>query len=143
MTREPYATERVRDEDFKHLVVSICQHPHMFVLSETDIFAAVHAYISGFNEGRGGAPLMGFQQWLVVRANGANNIIWPGTGRCDLDKPTGSKTDEELVKALGALIVEFLDYRHEQGLTKIFRDYGTWLLRHSWYDGPLRRSPQP
>lgn len=137
---KPFYSELVDDADFERLVQSICSRPGMYVMSEADLFTAVHSYLAGYDRGRGGAPLMGFQQWLVTRANGGNNVHWPGTHRRDLQPSSGHTSDEQLVRALGELILDFLVARRRRGLTAIFRDYAEWLTRQEWYDGPLRES---
>src|SRR5215217_4257765 len=118
---KPSRSELVDDADFERLVQSICSRPGMYVMSDADLFAAVHSYLAGYDHGRGGAPLMGFQQWLVVRANGGNDLHWPGTHRCDLQPSSGRTPDEQLVRALGQLILDFLAARRGRGLTAIFR----------------------
>lgn len=119
----------VNDEEFEGLVRAICTRPGMWVASEIDSFGAVHGYISGFDHARGGAPLAGFQEWLVLRMDGGNNIGWPGTHRHHLEESTGAHSDEQLLQALMALILEFLECRRQKGLTTILSDYASWLKR--------------
>jgi hypothetical protein len=114
-------SELINDADFRRLVEHICTRPGMWVISEKDLFSAVYSFIRGFNQGKGGSPLIGFQQWLVVRANGYDNILWPGTHRRDLDKPEG-RTDHDSLEALQILIIEFLDCRRENGLRRSSAD---------------------
>jgi hypothetical protein len=103
---------------------------------------AVVAYLDGFNIARGGAPLLGFHEWLVVRVNGGTNIHWHALA--ELLRPVEARSDADhgedaRIAALGRVVEEYLRYRQENGLTKVFYDYGRWLLRKRWYDGPLRR----
>jgi hypothetical protein len=100
------------------------------------------AYLDGFNTARSGGPLLGFQQWLVVRANDGNNLHWSALARRLLpDDPAGAESSDEerAVRALGRLLGEFLEYRRANGITKVFHEYTRWLLRRSWYTGPLRQ----
>ena len=138
-TLGPMPNELIDDPHFEQLVASLCRRPDMYVYPAT--FGTVCALLAGFDMARSGGPLLGFQPWLVMRRNGGNNLGWarlvelelPGNAEGD-----GRTADERRIEALGCLIGEFLAYRRANGLTKLFRDYSTWLLRRSWYTGPLR-----
>jgi hypothetical protein len=131
--------ELVNDDDFEQLVANVCRRPALYLYPVN--FGTVRTFFAGFDMARSGGPLLGFQPWLVMRGNGGNNCGWerlvedllPAGAEGD-----GSSTDDRLIEALGRLIGEFLTYRRTNGLTKLFRDYSTWLLRRSWYTGPLR-----
>src|SRR5947207_973737 len=64
---EPYPSERLPDEGFGQMVAHLCARRGMFVGAAD--FSAVVAYIDGFNAARGGGPLLGFREWLTLRAN--------------------------------------------------------------------------
>ncbi|MDR3619274.1 MAG: hypothetical protein P4L85_07985 [Paludisphaera borealis] len=66
MTSEPFPSERIHDPQFEQLVDDLCQRPGMFVFPPS--FGAVCAYLDGFDVARNHGPLIGLQQWLVVRA---------------------------------------------------------------------------
>lgn len=141
MALGPFPSEQVYDPQFEDLVATICRHPAMYVSPAT--FAGVCAYLCGFDAARSGGPLMGLHQWLVVRANDGNNLAWPGLAHrllsadvIDADLPE----DEWEIRALGRLLAEFFEFRRANGITKVFHDYARWLLRRSWYTGPLRRA---
>jgi hypothetical protein len=105
-------------------------------------FSAVVAYIDGFNAALCGGPLLGFHQWLVVQANTGNNSHWAGLLRVLVPPPTGcdaTKAEEHWIQAAGQLITEYLRYRDENGITKVYHDFAKWLLRKRWYRGPLRK----
>ncbi len=137
MASEPYPSERIHDPQFEQLVANLCHRPGMFVVPTS--FGAVCAYLAGFDAARSHGPLMGLHQWLVVRLNDGNNVHWPGLARQLL--PGGMESaEEQAIRELGVLLSEFFEYRKTQGITKIFHDYARWLLRRSWYTGPLRRS---
>ncbi|MDB5311142.1 MAG: hypothetical protein JWO38_5344 [Gemmataceae bacterium] len=143
MTLGPFPSELVNDPQFDELVGRLCSHPQMYVNPVS--FGAVCAYLDGFNAARNGGPLIGFQPWLVVRAKDGNNLHWQGLARRLL--PTVADdvalpVEERAIRALGRLIAEYLEYRRTNGLTKVFNDYSRWLLRRSWYTGPLRRKPE-
>lgn len=138
--RQPYATELIHDSDFEELVTGIGKRPGMYVGAYT--LEAVCSYLVGYDEALLNAPLLGFHQWLVVQLRTGNNVAWPGLIRHFI--PPKSDTDDDAVEkarieAACNLIVQFLRFRRQYGLTKIFYEYGKWLLRQKWYDGPLRK----
>ncbi len=81
--------------------------------------------------------LIGLREWLVVRFNEGNNLMWSRLARLCL--PGGVESaDKQAVRELGTLLAEFFEVRRVQGLIMVFQDYSHWLLQRSWYDGPLR-----
>ncbi len=136
---EPLPHDRHCDAEFESLVRSICARPGMYVGQPS--YHAVCCYLDGFNVGRGGGPLLGFREWLIVRANSGNNLHWPELVRrlSEVGQSTSQVSEEERIKALGNRIDEFLRYRNDNGITKVFYEYGRWLLRKRWYRGPLRK----
>jgi hypothetical protein len=106
----------------------------------------VVAYIDGFNAARGGGPLAGFREWLVVRVNGGNNLHWARLVSLLTSPHTvqdaAAKQEVLWIQALGNVLAEYLRYRHDNGITKVYYDYGRWLLRHRWYLGPLRKKTE-
>jgi hypothetical protein len=140
MALGPFPSELVHDPQFEQLVGAICLRPGMYITPPT--FGGVCAYLDGFNAARSGGPLIGLQQWLVVRANTGNNLHWSGLARQQLadDAADAELPDEDrTIRALGRLLAEFFEYRRANGVTKVFQEYARWLLRRSWYTGPLRR----
>ncbi|HVK13322.1 MAG TPA: hypothetical protein VM597_31500 [Gemmataceae bacterium] len=137
MALGPFAGEQVYDPQFEALVVDLCKRPGMFVNPVS--VGAVCAYLDGFNAARSDGPLMGLQPWLVLRAGDGNNLHWSGLAlrllRPDAVQPADG---EDVIRDLGGLIGQFLEYRRANGLAKVFRDYARWLTRRSWYTGPLR-----
>lgn len=131
---DPFPAEQVRDGQFEALVADLCARPGMYLHPPS--LDTVIAYIDGFNTARSGGPLRGLREWLVVRANGGNNLHWSGLA-CQLMAP--APDDPGRARALGQLLAEFLRYRYEAGITKVYYDYGRWLLRQRWYRGPLRK----
>ena len=141
MASEPYPDEPVYAPDFEQLVANICRAPGSYVIP--DNFHSVCNFLVGYDVARNGGPLQGIRPFLVVRFNGGNNLHWSGLAHHllqsqpgDADLPDGQRE----VRALGRLLAEFFEYRRTNGLTKIFYEYGKWLLRHKWYDGPLRKN---
>jgi hypothetical protein len=108
-------------------------------------FSSVCAFISGFDHARDGGPLAGVREWLIVRADGGNNLVWEGLVRLLLlpvsDSTKELTTDQEAncLQGMASLFDEFFRFRTEQGITKVHHDYARWLLRKRWYTGPLRK----
>ena len=120
----------------------LCENPGMYVSPAN--LATVMAYLSGFDRARDGGPLCGFREWLIVRLNEGNNLAWTGLAPRlfpSVADQVGLDPENEAssIRALGAVLEMFFKFRDEQGLTKIFHDYGKWLLKHQWYTGPLRQ----
>lgn len=136
--REPYPAERMRDPAFEEMIRSLCARPGMWVIPPS--FATACAYIDGFNSARGGAPLLGFREWLVLKLDDGNNLHWIGLAEWLIPAagPTDAGAEERRILALGGLIADYLRERDTGGITKVYFDYGRWLLRQRWYDGPLR-----
>lgn len=125
---------------FEEMVGYLCSRPATYVHPVT--LGAVCAYLDGFNTARSGGPLIGLQQWLVVRANTGDNLHWTGLVRLKLaasQDDVESRDEERYIRDLGRLLAEFFDYRRANGISKVFHEYARWLLRRSWYKGPLRR----
>jgi hypothetical protein len=143
MALGPFPSEQVHDPEFERLVESLCVRPQMYASPAT--YGAVCAYLCGFDAARSGGPLMGLREWLVVRAGDGNNLPWSGLARRQLpqDHADAELPDEErAIRALGRLLAEFFEYRRANGITKVYHEYARWLLRQSWYTGPLRRGPR-
>src|SRR5262249_30234346 len=96
--------------------------------------------LDGFNDARGGGPLLGLREWLVVRLNGGNNLHWVGLAKALIPEGLDEK---EGIHALGKLIEEYLRFRSENGSTKVFYDYGRWLLRKRCMTVPSGRGAAP
>src|SRR5579872_5120251 len=141
MPSEPGKSEQIYDPEFEQLVESICSRPGMFVTPPT--FGAVCAYLDGFDTARSNGPLIGLKEWLIVRLNCGRNSHWSGLVVDCFDKSpadSGLSDDEHSIRAVGRLLAEYFEYRRTNGLTKVFHEYGRWLMRKKWYDGPLRQS---
>jgi len=129
-------------EPFETLCSSICKRPGMYVGSAN--FDSVCAYLDGYDHAQSGASLRGFREWLVVRRDGGNNLVWWGLVLGELDEDRMSRKGkyskeehEALIEGLGQLLAEFFAHRREVGLEGILYRYSQWLLSQSWYE-PLR-----
>lgn len=144
MALHPLPSELIRDPEFDSLVEHIGRHPAMVVNPPT--LAGVIGFIDGYNRGRGGSPLLGLREWLVLRARGWNNLHLSGLA-CreiagDRNAAFTRSDDSELMAALCRLVSEFLAYREANGLSKLFWEYAEWLRRQDWYSGPLPGMPE-
>jgi hypothetical protein len=128
--------------EFQDLVRSVCKRPGMYVPSP--YFSSVCAYICGFDQARDGGPLAGFHEWLVVRADGGDNLHWVGLVElilqpgADRTGPLTAEQEASCLKGMADLFEEFFGFRQEHGITKIHHHYARWLLRKRWYTGSLR-----
>ena len=106
-------------------------------------YAAVCAFLGGFDLARDGGPLSGFREWLIVRARGGDNLHWSGLVQHlvapHASSPLSAELDRLCLEGLFPILSEFLAYRESVGLTKIHQEYAQWLLKRGWYNGPLRR----
>lgn len=139
--RDPYPSELIPDREFAEFVARLSRHPQMYVSPAT--FETVCAFLDGYNHAGVGGPLTGFREWLVIRADGCNNLTWPGIvkrllGVTDAGENRDRDWHHERIKDLGSLFEVFFTYRRSVGVTKLYHDYGEWLLRQEWYQGPLR-----
>lgn len=139
MALHPFGSELIHDPEFDTLIERIGKAPGMYVNPPT--LGGVIAYIDGFNAGRGGSPLLGLREWLIVRARGWNNLHWSGLACHEIAGDRNAVftrgDDSELFIALTRLLQEFLAYRQANGLSKLFWEYAEWLRRQDWYSGPL------
>jgi len=115
----------------------------MYVACES--FAAVCAYLNGFDDGRDGGPLIGFKPWLVVRQDGGDNLAWVGLVMAEaLESPRpeieqlSAEQNRQCIEKLGEILAQFFADRSRRTVTAILHDYAKWLLRKKWYTGPLR-----
>ncbi|HQR41230.1 MAG TPA: hypothetical protein PLX97_01070 [Gemmatales bacterium] len=133
---DPFPAELIPDVGFGSMISHLCSHPEMYV-GRAD-FSAVVAYIDGFNVARGNAPLLGFREWLVVKANTGNDLHWAGLVKLVVPLPDNESDEGFWIEPTGKLIAEYLAYRNANGITKVYYKYARWLLRKKWYRGPLR-----
>jgi hypothetical protein len=132
--------------DFETLAANVCKRPGMYV--GCDSYAAVCAYLNGFDVARDRGPLMGFHPWMVLRQGSGDNVTWAGLVLHEaLGRPMPGRDIAELspgqnktcIKRLGELLGAFFEERRRRSVTGILHDYAKWLLRKKWYRGPLRR----
>ncbi len=140
MTFEPFPNEQANDDVFEQVVAALCRRSGMYGVST---FESACAYLNGYNAACSGGPLIGITQWLIVRAGEGNTLAWNGLVQLEIAerfKQVQEPSPEQMIQALGQILAEFFEYRRTNGITKIFHEYAKWLLRKSWYTGPLRES---
>jgi hypothetical protein len=131
--------------DFEALAANLCKRPGMYVGCET--FAAVCAYLSGFDAARDNGPLGCFRAWMVLRRGYGHNTGWewlvvdeaigslPGRDLAEIKQ----EQDKLCVKKLGDLLGEFFEERRRRLQMSILSDYVKWLRRKRLYDSILPR----
>jgi hypothetical protein len=118
--------------DFGRLVARICDRPALYV-GEIN-FKLFVAYIDGFNQGRDGGPMLGFKEWLIVRRRyKGGSLYWSGMieleagGNPNSPSSPQQDLDSRLISIAGGLLQEFLEFRIQHGIAKVFCDYAAWL----------------
>src|ERR1041385_6974806 len=132
-------------KEFEELAVNLCKRPGMYVGCES--FAAVCAYLDGFDRARDEGPLMGFHQWMVLRQGSGNNVHWAGLLCAEEREHKGAdvadlslEQNRRCIDTLGKLLVEVFEERRRRSVTGILHEYAKWLLRKKWYRGPFTLS---
>jgi hypothetical protein len=115
----------------------------MYLQEET--YAAVSAFVLGYDLAAQGGVLKGFREWLIVRLGAGNNLAWmalvlhlafPGKSDPQVALQSSAATQRHAMDILFQLIAEFDDYRAApDGLRKIYFEYEQWLRKQNWY-GP-------
>jgi hypothetical protein len=107
------------------------RRPAMYTGEES--YAAVCAFLGGFDLARDGGPLSGFHEWLVIRVGGGDNLHWSGLVKLlvasDPSFPLSAEHNRLCLDGLFPILSEFLAYRESVGLTRIHQEYAQWLSR--------------
>jgi hypothetical protein len=100
-------------------------------------FAAVCAYLEGFDRARDNGSLAGFHPWMVLRQNSGHVNGWsilvlfealgtmPGCDIADLS----TEQNRICIRKLDHLLREFFEDRKQRTPAGIFHDYTKWLRR--------------
>ncbi len=101
------------------------------------------AFVEGLDTASDGSFLVGFREWLIVRAGFGNNLTWQGLvlhlaldGWGERESLAKRTAEDEVVagRVLVDLLVQFLSERDAPyGLIKIHDRYLTWLRAQDWY----------
>jgi hypothetical protein len=80
--------------------------------------------------------LTGFREWLIVKANTGNNLVWEGL--VNLIVHNEGVAEEEKIRRLGEVLAEFHALTGSTigattGLMRVYVRYHGWLLNQSWY----------
>lgn len=133
--------------DLLELVHGLRRRPSMY-LGHDATFDTVVAFLNGHDTAS--RSLIGFHEFLVLRAGDGNNLWWPGlvrmmaSGAGAADSETSA--DARALSILFDLVTEFLAEVHAGGLNAIIHEHQTWLRGRSWYVPDLLRlgsSPPP
>ena len=131
----------VLESERESFVEHLCTRTSMWVFPGN--YDSVAAYLSGFDAALDGGFLHGFREWLIVRADGCNNLGWPTIVAYvifpDHDDPVAAlhaseSNDGFARKELHRLYTEYRADVRQHGLRGIFHEYEKWLHRQSWYD---------
>jgi hypothetical protein len=123
-----------------HTLGLFFKHPEMFIQRMN--FDTVGAFIQGFDSACNGGVLVGFREWLIVKLEHGNNLVWPELFLRFAFPESDAPSTEELPKAdqkhlIGLLfetIEAFCDERDMiGGLQQIYLRYHTWLQTQNWY----------
>ncbi len=101
------------------------------------------AFVDGINAGQDGGFLLGFREWLIVRADVGANLTWRGLV-LRLSLPNGAESgnlsnlsadeDKQIAAAFVELLSEFIDAREKpDGYVRIYDSYLKWLRGQEWY----------
>src|SRR5262245_60460100 len=112
--------------DYEELFRSAAERPGMWLPDEN--LSSYKAFILGFNIAQGGAPLLGFREYTIVKSGTANNLSFGGAHALIC-----GETEREKLSSFAKLLQEFFDERKKLGLRPIMISYQRWLEKQSWY----------
>jgi len=118
------------EQEFEYYQL-VCKRPGMFVV--TAEFNAVCAYIDG--RASVDRSLLGFREWLVVKADTGDCFGWPGLVGWLANK-NQVEGDERKIAFLGGLLDEFYQFGKSfphNTLLVCYLRYYEWLKSKSWY----------
>jgi hypothetical protein len=123
--------------DLQHAIQILRERPGAVGVDGS--FGQATAFLAGADAGSDGALLIGFREWLVVRAGVGNNLTWRGLV-LNLSRPEEASgvapvdEDSRLVQVLLDLLSDFHEVRSDaDGLLHIYDWYIKWLRRQDWY----------
>jgi hypothetical protein len=115
-----------------NIIEKVRDRPGMYVGCET--FDGIVAFISGYDAALLNGFLVGFREWLIVRANDGSNLAWDGILTLLLSKSVDYKESSQKQPGLFRLLEEFWAARNApDGLRRIYMEYEKWLLCQEWY----------
>jgi len=113
-------------------IEALRRHPGMYVWPET--FECVVSFLSGYDAAQSGGFLVGFREWLIVRADEGNNLAWPSLVLTVIGDLGEERESAKLIDGLFDLFDEFFAIRQSgDGLRKIYAQYEDWLRHQEWY----------
>lgn len=115
------------------LLEGIRRRPGMYLRSTS--FDTVVAFLDGYDAALAGGLLVGFREWLIVKARDGDNLSWAGLVWMLCRGDEGSEPPDEVAReTLFRLLAEFLARREDrEGLKQIYLSYEAWLRRQRWY----------
>lgn len=124
--------------DFLEQFEEVCKRPGMYFTEPS--YEVVAAFLLGFDLATQEGVLRGFREWLIVRFDGGNNLVWSELvlqltflGHSD-PSARARESPQEAIDALFRLVREFSSARAEpDGMRRILLSYEGWLRRQDWY----------
>ncbi len=119
----------------RELLTLVRLRPGMYGLDGS--FTHFCIFVEGWDTGTSWSLLAGFREWLIVRVNGGDNLVWAALV-LRIAFPSGKHVDSldtndnaVAVDTLFRLLDEFLELREQSnGLAEIFTTYVTWQENH-------------
>ncbi len=119
------------------IIERVCRAPGMILPEGT--YGEFIALLVGVDMAGDNLPLRGFKEWLILKRNGGNNLVWEALALSYLDITLGrfaeTRTSEhrDIIRSLTDLVEEFLNDREERGIEEIMDAHQTWLKSQDWY----------
>jgi hypothetical protein len=112
--------------NYEEIFRNVAERPGMFFTDET--LSSYQAFIVGFDIAQGGAPLLGFREYTIVKSGTGNNLGFGGAHALIC-----GETEREKINSFAELLQEFFNERKKIGLRPIMISYQRWLEKQSWY----------
>lgn len=120
--------------DYRALFAAVRQRPEMYGLQNS--FRGLCAFVQGVDAGNGWQFLVGFREFLVVRAGRGPNLTWqalvrhiafPGSTHLPADQLDDPQCEWHAIDTLFVLLDEFLGRRADADEpARIFAEYAAW-----------------
>jgi hypothetical protein len=121
------------------VLANMRKRPGMYIRPAT--YDTAVAFVDGYDTATQGGLLVGFREWLVVKLDGGNNLIWSVLVSDLMHHTTGMKEFKSpddhnaAIEFLFATLDQFLGERDERGgMRRIYVAYERWLRRQDWYE---------
>ncbi len=130
-------------DSFRDMVRHLCKYPGRYVPAPS--FICVCTDLCGYDAALDNVPLAGFREWLVLKFDDGDNMVWDGLAhfiiRPDIEYTRVLSWDQEKerIASLGLLLEEFIEHREKVGVDKIRHDHEAWKRARNRDDKPRLR----